>query len=67
MARFLDIKSLQKFVFLRASIHNRFKLDHHFTLCPSSGRTVPPRWSSGINRRPENLAFEAFYDCLVSD
>ncbi len=29
MARFMDIKTLQKFAAARASIHNHFNLDRH--------------------------------------
>ena len=31
MARFRDIRTLQKFAFIHASIHNRFNLDRHLT------------------------------------
>ena len=31
MARFRDIKTLQKFASAHASIHNHFNLDHHLT------------------------------------
>lgn len=30
MARFMDIKSLQKFAAVHASIHNHFNLERHF-------------------------------------
>jgi len=31
MARFRDIKTLQKFASLHASVHNHFNLDRHLT------------------------------------
>jgi putative transposase len=31
MARFRDIRTLQKFAFVHASIHNHFHQDHHLS------------------------------------
>ena len=50
---FRDIKTLQKFASVHASIHNHFNLDRHLTRRETSSRTAPPHWPSGGNWRPE--------------
>jgi len=53
MARFRDIKTLQKFTSAHASIHNHFNLDHTSIEEPHPKRTAPPLWLSGANWRPK--------------
>ena len=53
MARFRDIKTLQKFASVHASIHNHFNLDRHLTNRETSKRTALPRWPSGVSLRLE--------------
>ena len=53
MAKFRDVKTLQKFASLHASIHNHFYLDHHLNRRKPSKKTAPPLWSNGASWRPE--------------
>lgn len=45
-------------------IHNHFNfdLDRRLTVAPSSNRTAPPSWPSGVNWRPEISALSRFGD-----
>ena len=53
MARFRDIKTLQKFTSAHASIHNHFNLDRHLNRRAISKTTAPPPWPRGANWRPK--------------
>jgi putative transposase len=55
MAKFRDVKTLQKFASAHASIHNHFNLDRHLSAEKSSSMPVPLRWPNGVNSRPELL------------
>ena len=67
MARFRDIKTLQKFTSAHASIHNHFSLDRHLSERSISRRTAPPPWLSGANWRPERRDLGGFGDCFSLD
>ena len=60
MARFSDIKTLQKFAAVHASIHNHFNLTATSTAVIFSSKTVQPPWPSGVNWRPEPLTLVSF-------
>ena len=54
MARFRDLKTLQKFASVHASIHNHFSHQRHLTAATFSNMTEPPPWPSGVNSQPES-------------
>ena len=60
MARFKDMKTLQKFAAVHASIHNHFNHDRHLNRRDPSSKSAAPRWPSGDNWRPEYLRTAAF-------
>ena len=53
MAKFREIKSLQKFASAHASIHNHFNQDRHLNREIPSNSIAPLPWQSGVNLRPE--------------
>ena len=53
MARLRDIKALQKFAAVHASIHNHYNHDRHPTTATYSSRTARPPWPSGVNLQSE--------------
>ena len=59
MARFQDIKTLQKVVSVHAPIHKHFKLDRHLNRRDVSRRIDLPPWPSDASWRPESLLFVA--------
>ena len=54
MARFRDIKTLQKFASAHASIHNHFNLDRHLTNRETFKKTAQLRWLSGVSWWPDD-------------
>ena len=54
MARFKDIKILQKFSSVHASIHNHFNTNAISTAATFSNGTEPPPWPSGVNSQLES-------------
>ena len=67
MAKFRDIKTLQKFASVHASIQNILITNVTSTAAKSSNKTAPPRWASGVNWRRENLAPWHFGDWFALD
>ena len=49
MARFRDMKTLQKFAAAHASIHNHFNQDRHLTSREVFKKNRSLRWPSGVN------------------
>ena len=60
MAKFRDIKTLQKFVSVHASIHNHFNLERHLNRRDISGKIAQPPRPSGVNWRPEDAVASHF-------
>ena len=60
MAKFRDMKTLQKFAAAYASIHNHFNHDRTSTAATSSNRIVLPPLPSGVSWRPEHLRSAPF-------
>ena len=54
MARFRDIKTLQKFAAVHASIHNHFNHQRHLTRRDVFKQHRPLPWPSGANSQPES-------------
>ena len=54
MARFRDIRTLQKFAAVHASIHNHFNQDRHLNTATFSSRTALLLWPSGGNWLPKS-------------
>ena len=50
MANFRDVKTLQKFASLHASIHDHYNHECHLTRRDTF--KLPP-WPSGVNKQPE--------------
>ncbi len=49
MAVFRDVKTLQKFASIHASIHNHFNQDPTSTAATSSSKTALPPWPNGVS------------------
>ncbi len=60
MAKFRDIKTLQKFVSVHALIHNHFNLERHLNRRDISSKIAQPPWPSGVNWRPEGAVASHF-------
>ena len=54
MARFRDIKTLQKFTSVHASIHNHFNHQRHLNRRDISNKAEPPPWPSGVNLQSDS-------------
>ena len=55
MAKFRDVKTLQKFAAAHASIHNHFNQERISTAAISSSRIELPRSLNGVNSPRESL------------
>ena len=55
MAKFRDMKTLQKFAAANASIHNHFNKDRHLNRRDISRRTALPHSRDGVNLQRESL------------
>lgn len=53
MLRFRQMKSLQKFVSVHASLHNHFASDRHLVDRKTYSSIAQPPWLSGILSLPE--------------
>ena len=54
MARFRDIKTLQKFTSVHASIHNHFNHQRISIAATFSNKAEPPPWPSGVNLQSDS-------------
>ena len=64
MSKFRDVKTLQKFASVHASIHNHFNLERHLnSRSESSSRTAQLPWPRGANWRSESEIANNF--CLI--
>ena len=54
MARFRDIKTLQKFAAVHGSIYNHFNHQRSLNRRQISRSFEPPLWPSGVNWLPDN-------------
>ena len=54
MARFRDIKTLQTFTSVHASIHNHFNHPRHLNRRDISNKAAPPPWPSGVNLQSDS-------------
>ena len=61
MARFRDIKTLQKFAAAHASIHNHFNQERHLCNRETSNSIAPPLWPSGVNLRLESPQLQVLH------
>ena len=55
MANFRDVKTLQKFAAVHASIHNHFTANAISIATKFSNGPGPPPWPSGVNWQPETV------------
>jgi len=62
MAKFRDIKTLQKFAAAHASIHNHFTTTATSTAATFSSRNDQPHWPNGVSSPPEAPDFAQFED-----
>ena len=49
MANFRDVKTLQKFAAVHASIHNHFNHERYLNRHDISNKHEPPPWPGGVN------------------
>ena len=55
MDNFRDVKTMQKFASVHASIHNHFNHERHLNRRKFSNGPGPPPWLSGVNWQPETV------------
>jgi hypothetical protein len=72
MARFRDIKTLQKFASahastIQASIHNNFTLERHLHRRKTFKEIALARWPNGVSWRPESEVACIFGDWFALD
>ena len=61
MARFRDIKTLQTFTAVHASIHNHFNHPRHLNRRDMFKPDRVPPWPSGVNLPPESLRLQVLH------
>ena len=67
MAKFRDVKTLQKFASVHASIHNHFNLERHLNRREPFKKITPPRWPNGVSWRREIRITWRFGDWFALD
>ena len=67
MAKFRDVKTLQKFSSVHAWIHNHFNLERHLIRCETFKKIVPPRWPNGVSLPHEPVVPRHFGDWFALD
>jgi putative transposase len=66
MARFGDIKALQKFASAHASIHNHFNKDRHLNRRDVFKKNRAALWPSGVNLRPKVPSFPYYWRSILT-
>ena len=61
MAKFRDLKALQTFASVHASIHNTSTTNAISTAAACSNKTESPPWPNGVNSQPKRLQIQVLH------